>query len=519
MVRLEQYFVNSARRFPERPALHIAGQVTSYRELQAAAQRIARTIGPPGPGEPDTCGIFAGKTRTGYAGVLGALLAGRTYVPLNLRFPAARNARMVQRSGVDTLVVDEAGRRQLDELLPLCERPLRIIQPDDSAASLLASTDPEPLEREWADGQADSPEGMQPNAYLLFTSGSTGVPKGVAIPHGCASRYVQSALSRYCPTPDDRFTQFFDLTFDLSVHDLFVCWGAGACLYAPPAEAAIIPGPFVREHELTFWFSVPSLAVQARRFHEAGSMTSLKWSLFCGEALPGNVAAAWQRLAPRSTIENLYGPTEATIAITAHRYDPVKDADWATVPIGHPLEEQEVCLLDGELRPVPDGEMAELFLGGSQLAPGYWQDVAATRQAFVDCQVPGKSSTRWYRTGDLASMRQDVGLIYHGRTDAQVKIRGFRVELSEIEAVVRSSGGVTEVAVVAWPLSAEGTALGVVAFGSGFTLPAQELRQHCARLLPDYMVPGAFRELPTLPRNANGKTDYACLRAMCSSAP
>src|SRR5262249_24212385 len=243
-------------------------------------------------------------------------------------------------------------------------------------------------------------------AYLLFTSGSTGAPKGVLIRHDNAVAYIGNVLDRYRPSPEDRFTQLFDFSFDLSVHDMFLCWSAGACLYCPPPTALAGLRDFVREHELTFWFSVPSTAAYMSRMKmlRAGAFPSLRMSLFCGEAMPASLASAWRTAAPNSVIENLYGPTEATVAFTVYR---LSDGDFGArddqpiVPIGLPLPGQYAAVIDADGGVVPDGQPGELCLGGSQVADGYWRmpEVTATRFR-SPVGLPDDAPCRWYRTGD-----------------------------------------------------------------------------------------------------------------------
>ena len=521
-MELGEFFARSAKQHPDRDALCVEGETLRYSALLARAQAIGAAIERGARSqEPLQCGVLVGKSATGYAAILGALLAGRAYVPLNPMFPVKRSARMVELSQVHTLVADAGSQRVLGELLALVSRPLRVLLPDhdDVPEALAAVAGPHllvPRSQMVAPLQEDRPARRRSEyAYVLFTSGSTGTPKGVGVTHANACAYVSHALARFGPGPEDRFSQFFDFTFDLSVHDMFVCWAAGGCLYAASKTALLSPVSFAKKHGLTFWFSVPSLAIQARRMRvRAGELPLLRSSLFCGEALPSSVAAEWLDVAPNAILENLYGPTEATIAITGYRFE--REAALAlgeaVVPIGMPFDEQEVCLVDPSLRVVPDGEIGELCLGGTQVTPGYWMSPEATQRQFVSLRVPGKQSVWWYRTGDLAEHREGVGLLFRGRLDTQVKIRGFRVEVAECEEVLRTCGGGDAVAVIPWPVQPDGNALGVIAYGCSFRESPEVLRQRCAAQLPEYMVPTEFHELPALPLNVNGKVDYAELR-------
>lgn len=514
-------FLDSVRRYPNGNALWVDGQTHSYAELHRHAARIAATLQREGEAGK-RCALLVERSVTAYAGVLGALLADTSYVPLNAKFPVQRNLRMVELSSSSSIVVDARSMDAAGELLQACSTPLRVLMPDtdslpDWAAG--ASRHTYILKGQLAEAQTLAPaQAINPVAYILFTSGSTGLPKGVAVTHANAAAYVASIIDRYRPTPSDRFSQFFDFTFDLSVHDIFVCLGAGACLYSVPARVMMMPLKFVQEHALTFWFSVPSLAGCLKRYKalRPGILPSLRWSLFCGEALPTSLAQDWQPAAPNSIIDNLYGPTEATIAFTAYRYraDDARANALPVVPIGTPLPGQETVILDEHFRPVADGQTGELYLGGSQLAQGYWENAELTQQRFLEMRFDGKTATRWYRSGDLACLDQEAGLLYCGRIDNQVKIRGYRVELQEVEAVIRRLGGSDLVAVVPWPLAPDGSVQGLLAYGCGFTVPARSILQGCTQHLPAYMVPQDVVELDRMPFNANGKVDYPALQRL-----
>jgi non-ribosomal peptide synthetase component F len=301
---------------------------------------------------------------------------------------------------------------------------------------------------------------------------------------------------------------------------MFLCWGAGAALYCPPASARIAPYDFVRRHALTFWFSVPSTAAFMLRFRmlRPGAFPSLRWSLFCGEALPLRVARAWAEAAPNAVVENLYGPTEATIAVTTYRL-PAKPAAQARlpdiVPIGEPLPGQQAMVLGPDGAPAAPGEAGELCLGGSQVTDGYLGRPDLTAERFLPPVTDAPAMLRWYRTGDRARLDPEYGLLFLGRMDRQVKISGHRVEMQEVEEALRRVTRSGTVAAIAWPLDADGLAHGIVGF-----LPKENCQDDgdilagCLRQLPSYMVPSSIRRVADWPVNDNGKTDYRRLRQM-----
>jgi amino acid adenylation domain-containing protein len=423
---------------------------------------------------------------------------------------------MVERSGCETVIVDSAAAVDISAMLEGLGRELLLVLPNEK--------DVEACARQWAPhrvvgvnelaaSELPEPLAVLPDdpAYLLFTSGSTGIPKGVAVTHANVRAFLDAVAERYDFTEDDRFSQTFNLTFDLSVFDMFAAWESGACVCCPSDKTLLNPADFIRRSRLTVWFSVPSIAVFMRRLRvlKPTSFPTLRWSLFCGEALPAAVAHEWAVAAPSSTVENLYGPTEATIACTAYRWDPQhspEESELGIVPIGRPLGAMSTLVAGDGLREVPAGETGELLLSGPQVVGGYWQDEGATARAFIS--VDGRS---FYRTGDR--VRRPDGnrpLLYLGRLDNQIKVLGHRVELGEVEAAIREETGIDAVAAVGWPRSPTGAA-GIAAFVGDTEVDVGALKERLAARLPDYMVPRELRLLAELPLNANGKWDRGVL--------
>ncbi len=509
-------FLRSLESFPARPALFVKGQSFSYAALGTRAAQIASTIHEVEDNSNPLVAILAHRSLTAYAGVLGTLWAGKGYVPLNPKMPLERLKRMLLQSNCDVVVAGVEGVQPLQGLLQCIERPLTILTPDlGDETKLTTSCSPH---RFMSVGQGArrsqlpalprvSPDAI---AYLLFTSGSTGEPKGVPISHANVRSYVQHVCDRFEVNEHDRFSQMFDLTFDLSVHDMFVCWERGACLYSVPETSLMAPAKFIKDHRLTMWFSVPSvIGLMAKMgMLKPGVFPSLRVSLFCGEPLPFVYASAWQEAAPDSVTENLYGPTETTIAITSYRWDPAISPSACVngiVPIGWIFDDHLACVIDHEGKQVAIGERGELCLSGPQVARGYWDKPHKTAERFIRLRSFGKRI--WYRTGDLVKQDQSGCFYYLGRVDDQVKIRGYRVELQEIEFVLRKASGSEQVAAVAWPVR-EGIAEGIVAFISGRTRrDANAIARSCREALPEYMVPKQIHVLDAIPLNANGKLD------------
>jgi amino acid adenylation domain-containing protein len=508
-------FVQSAERFPERPALFVESRSFAYGELRELATRIAATIqGNPEFSQIPLTAVFGYRSRTAFAGLLGALLAGNGYVPLNRTFPTERTEIMFERSECRSIVVDARSLPQLGRLLDRADQAMLVIMPDAPEVSNCRERWP----RHTFFGLKDLHSSVLwrepmaiPNAiaYLLFTSGSTGVPKAVMVTHRNVTSYLDYMVDRYDVTERDRVSQMFDLTFDLSVFDMFMAWERGAYVCCPSQKTLIKPGKFIREMELTIWFSVPSTVGFMKHLGvlKAHHYESLRLSLFCGEPLPVSSANAWLEAAPNSVLENLYGPTELTISCTHYRWDRLlspPESELEIVPIGDPHPGMNVLVVDRSLNEVAPGEEGELLMNGPQMSLGYWKDAERTAAAFV--VPPGKSDV-YYRTGDR--VRRPIGrrpLTHLGRTDFQVKVLGHRVELGEIEAVVRRSSGLDGVVAVGWPITSSGCS-GVEVFLEGEVKDKDVLRKAVSSALPEYMVPKRFHFKNRLPRNANDKFD------------
>lgn len=526
-------FLDSAARFPERPALYLEGRHIGYRDLRDRAACIAatldRAVRERGLDEEfKLTAVFGHRHVATFAGILGALFRGHGYVPLNPVFPVDRTRSMLERSQVRAVVVDEGARPVLGSVLEGFERELVLLLPDasDDACAELRAAYPQhqivgrselATADEWIEGAA-TPDDI---AYLLFTSGSTGVPKGVMVAHRNVVAFLDSMIERYTPTPDDRFSHTFDLTFDLSVFDLFMAWWSGACVCCPTAQQKAFPGKYATSAELTMWFSVPSTAVLMNKLRmlKEGAYPKLRYALFCGEALPVEVTQQFAKAAPNAIVENLYGPTELTIACTLYRFDPESspsECELGVVPIGTPYPGMDVLVCDDHLREVAPGDTGELLMSGPQLTLGYFRDEEKTRAAFV---VPEGRDRVYYRTGDR--VRRPMGpapLVYLGRVDNQIKIQGYRVELGEIEAVLRDVAACDVAIAVGWPKSASG-ADGIVGFVGLDNGDPESIRVAACARLPSYMQPRHIRFVREWPLNANGKVDRKVLTAWLSEEP
>jgi len=516
---LRSGFLASAAADPDGAALVVRGVRLSYGELETTSRRWAAAITGRLGRPAQRVGVYAYRSAVSYAGTLAAMMSGAAFVPLNPTFPAEKTASMIAQADLDAIIVDKLCSEQLANTLPAGLSPL-LLTPELDNPQFPGVAAPI-LDRAALDNTAPlaalPPIITEDVAYLLFTSGSTGLPKGVPVTHGNARHFVDVMRERYAITRDDRFSQTFDQTFDLSVFDLFLAWHSGACVYSMATVDLLAPAGFINKNGITIWFSVPSVPAQMRKRKRLtpNLMPGLRWSLFCGEPLPRASAAEWQAAAPNSVVENLYGPTELTIACLVYRWDDATSPALCrhdVVPIGRPLPGLGAMLIDEELRPVAEGAEGELCVSGPQTTPGYWKDPQRTAERFVTLPVSPVESRRFYRTGDRVG-RLDCGeYVFLGRTDHQIKVLGHRVELGEVEAALRADPRVTEAIGIGWPVE-QGSAQGIVAFVSGAELDVENLLRLARQALPPWAVPQRIVIKDEMPLNANGKIDRRALAA------
>ncbi|HEY9332130.1 MAG TPA: AMP-binding protein [Streptomyces sp.] len=514
---LHHRFLRGLEISPDGTALRLGtASALTYREAHALALTWAGALCADGSA-PRAVGVLAGKTVPAYVGLLAGLYAGATVVPLNPGFPTERTRRMLELAGVEAIIADEEGTEALSRLRlhgagtdPGLPARTAVIAATADGTVLTGTDAVAPWRAVAVDPgsalSAPRPVAAEDTAYMLFTSGSTGSPKGVPISHGSTYHYFRLLDERYDFTAQDVFSQTFDLNFDCAMFDLFCAWGAGATVAAIPPHGYRRFPEHLREEGITVWFSTPSAIALVRRTGQLSpdSLPTLRWSFFAGEALRCQDAADWHEAAPGSRLENIYGPTELTITITGHRWDPVASAEHGInglVPIGavHPGHDHLLLAEDGSLTE----EEGELCVTGPQMTVGYL-DPADDEGRFLEHE-----GRRWYRTGDR--MRRLPGsdeLIYLGRLDSQVQLQGWRVELAEVDHAVRSCPGVEDALTVAQQVEG-GTELMV--FYTGTRTSPAVLARALREILPAGMLPRRYEHLGAFPLNSNRKIDRKAL--------
>lgn len=499
-------FAAVAADHPERSALRVDGKSYSYGQLKEMVDGFAGAIqAATGADGAAVTGIFADRSVQAYAAVLAALYCGHAYVPLNPKFPDNRNQLILERSGASSLIGS-----------PRSEGRCKAVLAQDKRAAGVPSLIT--IDHMAAD-QLRAPDHDNGYAYVLFTSGSTGTPKGVAIRHSNLSAYLDATFAAVSYGSTDKFSQNFDLTFDLSVHDMFCCWRAGGELIVPSEADLDDPAIYIRREGVTAWFSVPSLGqkMALRGSLTPANLNGLRISLFCGEALPMELALKWQK-ATGQGVENWYGPTEATIACT--RYVLPKPGGavaerFGLAPIGQAMPGMKTLVLAEDGTESPVGEMGELLVSGPQLADGYLADPEKTAAAFVNLPAFGG---RYYRTGDRVLQDESGAIFFVDRIDNQIKIRGYRVELGEIESEIRNRVGGCSVVVTPLPLKSPApTAL--LASVEGWVGDTRAVLDDLKAALPDYMVPTDLRTLGQFPKNASGKIDRGAIGQLVTTTP
>jgi amino acid adenylation domain-containing protein len=500
------------------------GRRLTYGALEQTSNRLARLLADAGCRRGDRVALLMPKHPAAIVAMLGVLKADAIYVPLDPAGPAARLARMLEISDCRAVLAAGAVQDMLRDALGAAR-----LAKVPAIGWLDADPPPAPGPvtafgpRELASYAATAPASANTEddlAHILFTSGSTGLPKGVMIAHRSVLRFIRWASAYFRTAPGERISQHPPFHFDLSTFDIYGTLSAGAELHLVPPEFNLLPhklARFIRDARLTQWFSVPAALTLMAKFDvvKPGAFPALRRVLWAGEAIPTPTLIYWMRRVPRASFTNLYGPTETTIASSYYTVPRCPDDPRAPVPIGTACEGEELLVLDAERRPVPAGTLGELYIGGAGLSPGYWRDLDKTRAAFLPRPSAADPADRLYRTGDLG--HRDAGGLFHfaGRADSQIKSRGYRIELGEIEAALNAHRGLQESAVVAIPSDGfEGSLICCAYVPARNGQPSAEaLRRTLAGLLPPYMLPARWMRWEALPKNVNGKIDRPRLRS------
>jgi amino acid adenylation domain-containing protein len=524
---LHELLWRAAEAWPARVALEEeGGGAVTYRDLARLAEGTGEALRGLGVRRGDRVAVCVPKSVDAVAAIFGVMRAGATYLPLDPSAPAERNRAILRDARVRAAVLD---RRAADGLSQdLGEAGVLALEDTARGDGLRSALEDRPRTGHPPAEGAEAPQPTDP-AYVLYTSGSTGMPKGVMISHTAALSFVGWASQTFLPTSDDCFSSHAPLHFDLSVFDLYVAIRHGARVVLiteatgkePQRLAALIAG-----RRISVWYSVPSVLSLLVAYGKLSrwSVPDLRLVLFAGEVFPVVHLRALRSLWPAPRFFNLYGPTETNVC-TAFEIPPTIPEDRTRpFPIGRACAHLRTVVVDGSGRPVPAGSEGELCVRGPAVMLGYWNRAEETERAFLET-APGE---RWYRTGDVVVENAEGEYEFLGRRDRMVKRRGYRVELGEIEAALHRHPAVREAAVIAFVDDVDGIRLKAFLGVSREPRPSPiELKRFCAELVPGYMIPDFFVFAEALPRTSTGKVDYRRLEtgeprggmaARCSSA-
>ena len=513
MALLQELLTLRASDNPTALAVRMGDEFLEYAGLEETSNQVARLLRDLGTDRHDRVCLFMPKSPVTVAAMLGVLKADCIYVPIDLASPPLRIGKIV--AAADPAVVLVTGGAGSNHAQALRDGPLRDVEVISLEDVDLSAIDSDPLEYR---NSSEDP------AHILFTSGSTGDPKGVVVTHRNVASFVEWATGYFGISEADKLSGHPPFHFDLSTFDIYGSLAAGAELHLIPPEASLVPhelARLIRRSELTQWFSVPSTMAYMAKLEAVpeGGFETLERVIWCGEVLPTPVLVHWMQRVPNARFTNLYGPTETTIASSYHTVERIPSDETEAIPIGKACADEELLILDENLTPVPAGEIGELYIGGVGLTRGYWRDEEKTRAAFVPDPRAPSSGRRIYRTGDLCRLEPD-GLVYFlGRRDTQVKSRGYRIELGEIEAALATLQGIRESAVVGVETEGfEGIAVCCAFVPASADQNPNEVRQQLRQLLPPYMLPSRWQVVASLPKNANGKIDRRALRELFAGA-
>jgi amino acid adenylation domain-containing protein len=495
---LHQRFATMARQRPSAIALIEPHRAATYGELHARATgiglRLQKVLGPAGG---HIVGVHALKGADQIATVLGVLMSGNIYLPLDAKLPPARLRHIVSHSEARVVLVDAFCGARLGEALEVPAFCVDDIAPSGTAA-LHGSARPDD------------------RAYVIYTSGSTGQPKGVVISHRAAMNTLDDMARRFGMAPEDVVLGLSSLNFDLSVYDIFCTLSHGAALLLPPEQD--VPDPtawldLVLQHRATVWNSVPAL-MEISLDHLGGraahALASLRAVLLSGDWIPQKLVAALKSYCPDVALIGLGGATEAAIWSNFHRIEGLQPG-WTSVPYGTPLSNQSMQVLDARMDDCPEWVTGDLYIGGAGLAEGYLNAPEKTAASFVSHPTTGE---RMYRTGDLARFREGM-IEFLGRKDFQVKVRGYRVELGEIESRMNELPGVdASVAILDGRDSAAQRLMLFYTARAKAPLQQEIILAHLRQHLPHYMVPATVQFLERMPLSANAKVDRQRLLAL-----
>jgi len=517
---LPQLVTRAASRRPEAASVVMDGRTLDYGALEAASNQFARSLVAHGVRRGDRVGLWLPKSPEAIVALYGIMKTGAAHVPVDPQAPPARLAYIARDCQIAGLVTLSDRAAALDEAFG-GQAPMRALWFADVRAEATLPRVAGLPGVPWSAVATESPDAFacpalsDDLAYILYTSGSTGEPKGVMVSHRNARAFTDWAAEQFALTPADCVANHAPFHFDLSTFDLYSSAFAGASVHPVSPRIFSFPAAVAKQwasDRLSVWYCTPSslILMMTRGGLDKLDLSALRVLLFAGEVFPNKYLRQLMALAPQARFANLYGPTETNVC-TWHEVS-AAPTDETPLPIGRACPFDEALVLDEALAPVPTGGVGELWIRGATVMQGYWGRPERTALSLQTIEVAPGLMDRAYRTGDLVRQRPDGELEFLGRRDHQVKTRGYRVELGEIETRLAAHPAVDEAVVVAVPDDEITNRLkAAVVLAQGAAIGADELKQHCAATLPRYMVPETIEFRAHLPRTSSGKIDRRAL--------
>ncbi len=525
MYLLQHLLINSAHQFPDRPAVVYNGESISYRELNQVTNKLAKVLLENGIKRGDRVGICMDKSIPSIISIYGVLKAGAIYVPLDPKAPAPRISYIIQDCGIECLITSTRKSNTIKKIVE-AQVPLKLLVNTDSKYfELKGFSNIKKIQWEMVANteeiQVGEKSGIETDlAYILYTSGSTGVPKGVMISHLNAFTFLHWVQETFNFSENDRLSNHAPIHFDLSILDIFGAAYSGAAVVLVPDMLSTFPiklADWIEESGISVWYSVPSILTMMLLHGELENhkYKKLRTLIFAGEVFPTKYLRKLMDLIPSAKYYNLYGPTETNV-ITYYEVPKIPPQQTQSIPIGKVCSNMEVFALmeDGKIVGIP-GEEGELYARGSCVARGYWGDIEKTNNSFVINPIQKDFKEIAYRTGDLVTLDEKGNYIFKGRIDTMIKSRGYRIELGEIESILYSCPDIKEAAVIAVPDDIIGNRIqACVVMHDEKKMNAKELRTFCAKKLSQYMIPEVFEFRDVLPKTSTGKVDKVALKDM-----